>query len=250
MNKSPLVHSGHWQRTRDRILTIPKTELTEIDVLEGILQLVFTRGDTNEIARRLLHKFHSIVFVAKAKAIDLEMVAGIGKVAAQKIEVLFKSVEFIERAAHNIAYKAPVNVDSGVELVRNNFPKSSKEQLQAFYLDKNNIILGQPIIGEGELDEVGINYQAIVNYAQRYDAVKVIIAHNHPSGNPMPSKEDFLCTSKLYAMLRVAGYRLIDHVIVAEDKFFSFYNTKIIPYISEQYEAMLNPTLNIAKNSA
>lgn len=241
MEKSAKLHSGHWQRTRDRILKIPKTELSEIDVLEGLLQLVFTRADTNEIARRLLYKFHSIVFIAKASADDLMMIEGIGKVASEKLAILFKSVEFIDQASHNIVYKTPSNVANSVELIRNNFKFDSKEKLQAFYLDENNIILGQPIISEGDLDKVGMDYNTIVNFAYRYKALKVIIAHNHPSNNAMPSKEDFYCTSALYATLRASGFRLVDHVIVTKDKYFSFYNTKIIALISENYEKVLNP---------
>lgn len=247
MEKSPLVHSGHWQRTRDRILSIPKTELTEIDVLEGILQLVLTRADTNEIARHLLYKFHNIVFISKASEQDFEKIEGIGKISAQKLAVLFKSVDFIEMASHDVAYRSPVNVASAVDLVRGRFDFGPKEKLQAFYLDENNVVLGQPIITEGELDKVGMDYQSILNFAQRYKAIKVIIAHNHPSNNIMPSKEDFVCTSKLYTMLRAAGYRLVDHIIITKEKHFSFYNTRIIPLLGEQYEQLIAKSCKLSR---
>ena len=181
MDKSPKVHSGHWQRTRDRILSVPKSELKEIDILEGILQLVFTRADTNEIARRLLYKFHNIVFIAKAKPQDLQTIDGIGVVASQKLAVFFKSVDFIESASHDVVYRSPVNVANAVDLVKQRFEFGPKEKLQAFYMDENNIVLGTPIISEGDLDKVGMDYQSILNYAQRYNATKVVIAHNHPS---------------------------------------------------------------------
>ena len=247
MDKSPKVHSGHWQRTRDRILSIPKTEFTDIDVLEGLLQLVFTRGDTNEIARQLLYKFHNIAFIVKASPEDLQMVDGIGKVASEKLALLFKSVDFIQCESNNVVYKTPSNVNNAVQLIKNHFEINSKEKLQAFYLDENNILLGQPIIGEGELNKVGIDYGKIVDFAYRYKALKVIIVHNHPSNNVMPSKEDFYCTSTLYATLRSSGFRLVDHIIVAREKFFSFHNSRIISLISENYERVLKDSLNLSK---
>ena len=250
MDKTGKVHSGHWQRTRDRILYIPKTELTEVDVLEGLLQLVFTRADTNEIARNLLYKFHNIVFVARASAKDLASVEGIGKVASEKLAVLFKSVEFIERASHDIAYHSPVNVTNAVEIVMKNFVLGPKEKLQAFHLDENNIGLARSIISEGELNEVGMDYDALVDNAQRCKAVKVIIAHNHPSGNVMPSKQDYLCTAKLYGLLRAVGSRLVDHIILSNDKYFSFYYTKILPLICEQYEQVLAKTLEHSRHES
>lgn len=246
MDKNAKVHSGHWERTRERILKLPKVELTEIDVLEGLLQLIFTRGDTNEIARNLLYRYHSIVQIAKAAPEELENIDGLGKVASQKLAMLFRSIDFIKSAEMDISYKSPVNVTNAVEMVLNNFEFSPKEKLQAFFLDENNIILGRPVISEGSLDEVGMDYQTIIEYAQRYEAVKLIIAHNHPSDSVLPSREDFLCTSKLYSMLRAMGTRLVDHIIISKDKYFSFYYSKILPLICEQYEQILSQSLQKA----
>ena len=248
MEKTGKVHSGHWQRTRDRILKIPKTELTEIDVLEGLLQLVFTRADTNESARNLLYRFHNIVFITKASAEELATVDGIGKVTSEKLAVLFRGIDFIDSASHDISYHSPVNVTNAVEIVMKNFVLEPKEKLQAFYLDENNIVLSKPIISEGELSEVGMDYNTIVENAQRIKALKVIIAHNHPSGNIMPSKQDYLCTAKLYGLLRTAGSRLVDHIIISSDKYFSFYYSKVIPLICEEYEQMLLHSLERTKH--
>ena len=247
MDKSAKVHSGHWERTRQRILKVPKTELTDIDVLEGILQLVFTRADTNEIARNLLYKYHNIVFISKATPQELETVAGIGKVASEKLALLFKSIDFIKTAEMDVRYHSPVNVTNAVELVYKNFDLGPKEKLQAFYLDENNNILARPIISEGELSKVGMDYQSIVEHAQRNKALKVIIAHNHPSNSVYPSYEDYICTTKLYSMLRAIGTRLVDHIIITKDKYFSFYYSKVLPLICEQYEQVLAKTLQKVK---
>ena len=247
MDKNAKVHNGHWERTRERILKMPKIELTEIDVLEGLLQLVFTRADTNEIAHNLLHRYHSIVHIAKTTPEELENIDGLGKVASQKLAMLFRSIDFIKSAEMDITYKSPVNVTNAVEMVLDNFEFGPKEKLQAFFLDENNIILGRPIISEGELAQVGMDYQTIIDYAKRYEAVKLIIAHNHPSDNVMPSHEDFLCTSKLYSMLRAMGTRLVDHIIISKNKYFSFYYSKILPLICEQYEQILSHSLKKAQ---
>lgn len=244
MDKNAKIHNGHWERTRERILKSPKVELTEIDVLEGLLQLIFTRADTNEIARNLLYRYHNIVQIAKATPEELENIDGLGKVASQKLAMLFKGIDFIKSAEMDISYKSPVNVTNAVEMVMQNYEFGPKEKLQAFYLDENNIILGRPIITEGDISQVGMDYQTIIDYAQRYEATKLIIAHNHPSDNIMPSKEDYLCTAKLYSLLRAIGTRLVDHIIISENKYFSFYYSKILPLICEQYEQMIAHSLH------
>ena len=243
MDKNPKIHVGHWERTRKRLLHIPTSELSDIDVLEGLLQFVYVRADTNEIARNLLHKFKNISTLSKASVQELMSVTGVGETSAQKIVILFRSLEFIKLQQSTIQYETPTTTFNAYQLISKYFTDYHTEQLQAFYLDTNSNLLHATVIGMGSSCDVNMDYNAICEQAQRYQSSKVIIAHNHPTGDCRPSVADYQCTSRLYGMLRSIDIRLVDHIILANDKFFSFNSSKILPYIAEMYDRLIDHTI-------
>ena len=105
-------------------------------------------------------------------------------------------------------------------------------------------------VSKGSFTGSEVPIRKIVELCMRYNAYSAIIAHNHPSGNVMPSKQDYLCTAKLYGLLRAVGSRLVDHIILSNDKYFSFYYTKILPLICEQYEQVLAKTLEHSRHES
>jgi len=240
MDKNPKVHSGHFERTRQRLLLLPTSEFTEIDVLEGLLQFVYLRADTNEIARNLLYKFKNISTIAKTSQMELQKVKGVGELASKKLVVLFRSLDFIKRQQSSITYEIPNTVSNAYRLVSKHFENLHNEELQAFYLDMQNNLIYSTIITQGGNCDVVTDYNKICEQAQRFKSIKVIIAHNHPTGDPTPSMEDFNCTSKLYGMLRSIDIRLIDHIVIGDKKFFSFNASKVLSYIAQMYDEVVN----------
>jgi len=103
-----------------------------------------------------------------------------------------------------------------------------KEHFVIFYLDSRNQEIKREIISVGSLNANLVHPREVFEPAVRNLAAQIILAHNHPSGDPEPSEDDLLLTKKLVESGKILGIEVIDHIIVAKDNFFSFKNKGII----------------------
>ena len=250
MKKKASLHNGHWERVRQRIITLPVANLTDADVLEGLLQFVFRRADTNEIARRILEKFGNVTTLLDANYRDLEGIEGLGETSINKLLALFKCMEYLKMEHARQMYSRPTSTANAFDLVKHHFRNLDKEILMAFYINNNYQVLHSEVVARGGKSlEVHMDYEHICNQAKLHRATKVIIAHNHPTGDVGPSEADYLCTCRLYALLRQNDISLIDHIIIGDKTYLSFFSTRMLSYIAEMYEEVVRATQEKIKES-
>lgn len=229
------LHDGHRERLINKFAEFPDS-FSDHELLELFLYTVVPRKDTNALAHRLIKAFGNLKKVFSAQPEQLMAVEGVGKSVAAQIVLLAKIMNKIsalspERAK---AFTSPERIKS--ELVAL-FDGVKGEKFYFFLLnDSFEQVFRLDFIGKTEeavfADTTEIAHAMSVNKAKF-----ALIAHNHPSGNPTPSDADDVATSKFYIVCEVHGVKLIDHVIVAGQKIYSYFAEKRLDYIKERVKS-------------
>jgi len=143
----------------------------------------------------------------------------IERVKKEKILALSRIIEYF------LDFKAkwPATITSAECVVRyaKSFCAPDRETFVAIYLDSHHTVLSSSIISYGTTDFAYVNVKMIFSYALKFDATKIILIHNHPSGDPTPSKEDIAFTDKVNSLAKDFNITLLDHIIIA-NTYFSF----------------------------
>lgn len=221
------VHDGHRERLRARFAEHGLDSFNELNALELLLCYAIPRRDTNEIAHRLLDAFGSLSGVFQASMQELTSVPGIGENAATLILMVPQIVK-----------KAHVSKAKETKIIRNStdagnyllpyFLDEQDEIIMMLCLDNKRAVICCREMGRGVVNCVDANIRRMVETALKVKTTTVIVAHNHPNGVALPSREDDNFTRTLYRSLGLLGITLEDHIIVANDEFVSLADSGIM----------------------
>ena len=218
------VHDGHRERLRQSFLEHGLTSMNDINALELLLFYAVPRRDTNELAHLLLRRFGSLDGVFSASVEELSEVEGIGTYAASLItlvpEIMKKSRLSKSREIRQIR-----SSDDAGEYLLPYFMNERDEVVYLLCLDSKRAVICCAEMGRGVVNTVDTSVRRIVEKAIKVKACSVIVAHNHPDGLALPSREDDLFTKCLYNALETVGIRLEDHIIVADEDYISIADT-------------------------
>lgn len=222
------IHEGHRERMRKRFeRDINMEAFSEHEMLEYLLYYSIPRKDTNVIAHALLREFGSLSNVFNASVYDLCSVPGITKTSA----LLLKSITPIAKAAilsKQKSHKILKNSADSVDYFKDYFFGETAEKVFVVCLDINNRIYDVVDIGKGTATETEVDLVKLTRIVTSSNAAKVILMHNHPGGNVLPSRADLLTTNYAILMLYAHKVTLIDHLIFAPDgRYFSFFQNHI-----------------------
>jgi len=221
------VHDGHRQRLRASYVNGGLSSLSDVNTLELLLFYPVPRKDTNVLAHRLLDTFGSIDNVFKADLSELMNVEGV----TENIAVFIKLIPDIQnRIALTSAQKTKYissSSDAG-EYFKAAFKNLTEECVNVMCLDANNKLLKVAPLGKGSVNEVNVNVRTIVDCVVRNRASSIILAHNHPDGNKNPSAEDIDLTRGISSVLSALQVAVLDHIIVADDDYYSFADNSML----------------------
>lgn len=213
-------HDGHRKRMRERYLSNSGFDgFHAHEVLEMLLYHTYPRGDTNPIAHKLLDQFGSLsaIFDAPYEAL---LKAGLTERAA----VYFNMVPEITRLYLDDKHKNKskiVDLDNlGGHLV-SKFVGRETEVVVLLLLDSKGKELFCGVVSKGSINSSDVPIREIVGLALRFNAATAAIAHNHPSGVAIPSKDDIRVTKEVHDALKLVGVRLKDHLIFADNDYVS-----------------------------
>lgn len=232
------VHENHRQRLRDKFLTNPNS-LNKHEILELLLFYAIPRKNVNPLAHVLLDKFGSISSVFNADANELKSVEGMGDSTTAFITILGKLLQVVAEEEIQDDVKL-FNLENVKKYLIKFFSNYDKEVFYAFFLSKTEKVIAKVSYTSDKVDEINF---LLSEFSRSFAHIKphaVVIAHNHPSGNPEPSKKDDSATEKMYLMFSLNGVQLYDHVIVAGNKFYSYNSDGRLSKIAESVNSKFN----------
>ena len=215
------IHDDHRNRVRERVRRDGLDNFEEHQVLELLLFYSFRRGDTNELAHRLMERFGSFSAVLDADPAELEKVTGCGPQSAFFLSLLGQTVRYYQV---NRTVRQDVILNTIEKCGYYLMPRFTGRRNEAVYmlcLDAKCKVLCCEEVGEGSVNFASVPIRRIVETAMNYGASSVVLAHNHPSGLAFPSDEDVLTTRRAALALSAVEILLVDHIIVADDDFVS-----------------------------
>ena len=214
------VHENHRQRLREKFLKNPDS-LNKHELLELLLFYAIPRKNVNPLAHQLLDKFGSVNGVLSASANELLSVDGMGESTSAFITTLGKLLDVVAEEEMQEGLKL-FNLENVKKYLIKFFSNYDKEVFYAFFLSKTEKVIAKVSYTSDKVDEINF---LLSEFSRSFASVKpyaVVVAHNHPSGNPKPSKKDDSATEKMYLMFSLNGVKLYDHVIVAGNKIYSY----------------------------
>ncbi|MEN7973067.1 MAG: DNA repair protein RadC [Verrucomicrobiota bacterium] len=189
-------------------------------VLLALILRTGTRGiNVVEVAQRLLSAFGSLTALAKASVKDIQAINSIGPVKAQMIKA---AMELAQRLTRESVGESPVvsTPEQAAAVLRERARVLQKEVFWALMLDTKNRLIGEPQkISEGTLNSSLVHPRELFKKAVEYSCAAIILAHNHPSGDPTPSSEDIKITKQLIGAGEVMGIKVLDHIVIGHRKY-------------------------------
>jgi DNA repair protein RadC len=201
---------------RQRLLEGGPEALADYEVLEYLLFGARARGDTKPAAKALLARFGSLAGVLNADHRALAEVAGMGEISAAALKAVALAAR---RMARGQVSERPVlgSWQALLDYLTIDMAHLTVERVRVLYLDTRNRLILDDLAQEGTIDEAAIHPREVVKKALETGASALILVHNHPSGNPEPSRADIQITQRIAEAGRLLGVTLHDHVIVGRE---------------------------------
>ena len=224
------IHDGHRERLKNRFRTEGLDAFDEHNVLELLLFYAVPRSDTNPAAHELLDTFGSLSAVFDAPIDALVKVKGVGENAATLIKLIPALARRYEVDKNNIACLASTQLVG--EYLLSRYVGKTQEIVYLICLDGKYKPLCCVAISEGIVNTVSISARRIIELALKYNAVGVVLAHNHPGGIALPSNDDISTTFMIRDALRTINVKLLDHIVVADGDYVSMADSGML-YLPE-----------------
>ena len=214
------VHDGHRERMRERFLKNGLEGFAEHEALELLLFYAIPQGNVNPLAHALIEEFGSLMNVLTAPVERLVKVKGV----KERTAVLLRLSAGIARKARleELEQETPLtSYDKLGEYLLELFSQERNEAVYMLCLDQKGKLLSRKRLGEGTASAVNLDVRKLAADALTASASAVVLAHNHPSGIALPSRDDINTTEQARTALETIGVKLADHIIVADGDFVS-----------------------------
>ncbi|MBO6815410.1 MAG: DNA repair protein RadC [Rhizobiaceae bacterium] len=209
------VH-GHRARLKKRFRENGASALAEYELLELLLFRSIPRRDTKPVAKELLKVFGSFSEALSAPAERLREIKGIGDATITDLRLVKAAAEKL--VSGEVRVKPLLDSWSSViEYCRTSMAFEEREQFRILFLDKKNKLIRDEVQQTGTVDHTPVYPREVVKRALELSATAIIMVHNHPSGDPTPSRADIEMTKKIDEISTSLGITLHDHIIIAKD---------------------------------
>lgn len=209
------------ERPRERLKRFGPEALSAQELLALIIGRGIPKKSVMNIAQELLSRFGNVNAISKATIEELSQIRGIGFAKAAQIKACFElgKRQDLEDELKKFDIKNPQDV---VKAIRASIKDKAKEHFQLILLNTRNQIMGISTISIGTLSSNPVHPREVFKEAISHSAASVILAHNHPSGNPEPSEDDLTITKRLVESGKILGIEVLDHIIITKNGFLSF----------------------------
>ncbi len=227
--------AGHRQRLRDKFLASGLSGFHDYEIIELLLTLATPRKDCKPAAKAAIKRFKTLAGVLDADSKELCEIEGIGPKNLLGIRLVKAVAErYLER---QLTERDVIqNAKELFNYLRLRHGGARRERFDVLYLDAKNRVLGGETLFEGTLTQSAVYPRAVVEAALSHKAAALIFAHNHPSGDPNPSRDDVAVTRELVFACRMVDITVHEHLIIGEDRYFSFADEGYIKEMNRQFD--------------
>jgi DNA repair protein RadC len=223
---TPHYH-GHRERLRARFREAGADAVSDYELLELLLFRVLRQGDVKPLAKTLLETFGSFAEVIAAPEARLAEVKGLGEACITDLKIVQAAAS---RLLHGAVKKRPVlsSWSTVLDYCRTAQAFADREQFRVLFLDKRNQLIADELQQIGTVDHTPVYPREVVKRALQLSATAIILVHNHPSGDPTPSRADIQMTQQIIAVASPLGIAVHDHIIVGKEGHASLKGLKLI----------------------
>jgi DNA repair protein RadC len=218
---------GHRQRLRDRFREAGPAALPDYELLELLLFRSIHQADTKATAKALIARFGSLAEVLGAPEHLLREVSGIGEISASDLKIVAAAAQRMARGA--IKQREILSSWSAVlDYCRATMAFEQREQFRILFLDKKNGLIADEVQQTGTVDHTPVYPREVIKRALELSASALILVHNHPSGDPTPSRTDIDMTRTIVTTAKPLGIVVQDHIIIGKSGFASMKGMMLI----------------------
>lgn len=211
--------TGHRARLRERLVEGGPEALLEHELIEYLLMLAIPRRDTKPMARRLIAEFGTMGAVLTADTPTLRAV-GLSDSAIGALKIAQASA--LRLLKHEVADRPILSSWQALtDYLHAAMAHRMTESARVLHLNTKNMLIRDEVVSEGSIDQAAIHVREVVRRALELGSAAVILVHNHPSGDPSPSRQDIALTREIVAALKPLGIQVHDHVIIGANGHFS-----------------------------
>ena len=229
LSKDNLIaeNKGHRERLRHRYFETNGVGFPDYEYLELLLFRSIPRADTKPLAKALLNRFGSLADVLGADISLLQEVTGCGPSVARDLKILAGIAERVNRAELR---KRDIfsSWDKVLGYCKAAMAHETREQFRVLFLDKKNGLIADEIQQIGTIDHTPVYPREVVKRALQLSASALVLVHNHPSGDPSPSRDDISMTHMIKDVANALGIAVHDHIIIARNGYVSFRAKKLL----------------------
>ena len=212
---------GHRNRMRARLLAAGPEALADHEMLEMILFIALPRRDTKPIARELLTRFRTFGGVIGAPETELRTVEGVGEAGSAAIKLIQAAA--LRMMRHELAEQPVLATwDRLIDYLVGVMGHERTEQFRVLFLDGRNKLLADEVLGVGTINHAPVYPREVIRRCLELHATAVVLAHNHPSGEPTPSRDDVAMTTQIVKAAATMGIAVHDHIVIGRGKWVSF----------------------------
>ncbi|MCS7201184.1 MAG: DNA repair protein RadC [Dictyoglomus sp.] len=209
------------EKPRERFLHYGGQSLSDSELLAIILRTGSRNLSVLDLAQNILSEFGSLKRLSEIGIGELIKYPGIGITKAIQIKASIELGKRILLDKREFFQESIQNPESAYRLFQEDFLNLFEEHLFCAYLNTKNNCLSKRLIAKGNLNVVYAQPREILRYALQENAVKIILAHNHPSGDITPSEEDIIFTKRIIEAGKIIGLEVLDHLIIGNNRFLS-----------------------------
>ena len=210
------------EKPRERLLNNGRENLSNEEIIAIVLRTGTKEISSKMLATKILSKFKNISELKNANISNLTTIKGMGKIKSIELIAAIELGKRVYETVPNI-YKKYENVNKIYEGFKDLIKDEKQENFYALYFDTKQNLIDYKLLFKGTLNVTTVHPRDIFKEAFLLNAASFIIIHNHPSGDPLPSKPDVDLTNQINTISKIMGINFLDHIIIGQDKYFSFY---------------------------
>ena len=225
---------GHRKRLRERFLKSGLSGFHDYEIIELLLTLGSPRRDCKPQAKEAIKRFKTLRGVMTASPEELQEIDGIGSHSAFGIKLVQEVANrFLkERLIDKPVFRSSQEI---FDYLYHSMRDLKKEVFKVIYLNSQNQIIDVGDLSRGTVNTSVVFPREVMEGALRHNAASLIFAHNHPSGNPQPSQDDREVTRDLIYAASIMQIKVLDHIIIGDNTYFSFAGEGLIEKYEEQF---------------